>query len=73
MTEQVKADPELAADWIKNLIVSAEKLNEAVVQFQAVTGISATLYVNGYEYGDRVGVRIEGSLIDAHAKPGAAS
>lgn len=62
-------NPEDCADAMRELVKAAEALNSAVAVFGEATGLSAQLYVNGYEYGDRIGVRVEGNLLDANAKP----
>lgn len=63
-------DPEDAAEAMKLLTQAAQTLNREAAAFRIATGLSVSLYVNGYEFGDRVGVRIEGELIDPHVKPG---
>ena len=61
-------DPEWSVGAFRDLLVAGQRLNEAVRDFRNSTGLWVSLSVNGHEYGDRIGIRIEGYLIDAYAK-----
>lgn len=61
-------DADDIGDATRELVKAVRNLNAAVDAFTTATGLTAMLFVNGNDYGDRVGVRIDGNLIDANAQ-----
>ena len=59
-------DANTVADAMRSLVMAAQALNSAAKAFREDAGLSVQIFVNGQEYGDRVGVRIDGDLLDAY-------